>query len=70
MPFIALGLPFMLATTPPLVKYGTCPLGYYSSGAYCVPTTREAPPAIQKVGSCPFGWYSSTPAYCSRTGGQ
>ena len=45
----------------PLPKVGGCPLGYYSSGSYCVPskssTTRGA---LEKIGnSCPLGFYSS-----------
>ena len=44
----------------PLPKVGSCPLGYYSSGSYCVPSgggnTRGA---IEKSGSCPLGFYSS-----------
>ena len=53
----------VLAQQPiqPLPKVGSCPVGYYSSGAYCVPsksgTTRGA---IEKSGSsCPIGFYSS-----------
>lgn len=42
----------------PLIKNGTCPSGYYSSGAYCVPT-QSAKFAIAKVGSCPYAYYSS-----------
>ncbi len=49
----------------PLPKVGGCPLGYYASGSYCVPskssTTRGA---LEKTGgSCPLGFYSSG-AYC------
>ena len=45
----------------PLPKVGGCPLGYYSSSGYCVPSkggnTRGA---IEKSGnSCPLGFYSS-----------
>lgn len=45
----------------PLPKLGGCPLGYTSSGDYCVPgrsgTSRGA---IQKSGGgCPLGFYSS-----------
>ena len=45
----------------PLPKLGGCPLGYYASGSYCVPsksgTTRGA---LEKTGnSCPLGFYSS-----------
>lgn len=49
----------------PLPKIGSCPLGYYSSGAYCVPSTNShTRGAIEKVGSsCPLGFYTSG-AYC------
>jgi hypothetical protein len=45
----------------PLPKVGGCPLGYYSSSGYCVPSkggnTRGA---IEKSGAgCPLGFYSS-----------
>ena len=49
----------------PLSKSGSCPIGYYSSSGYCVPSkggnTRGA---IEKIGSsCPIGFYSSG-EYC------
>jgi len=49
----------------PLPKVGGCPLGYYSSGNYCMPNkggnTRGA---LEKSGnSCPLGFYSSG-RYC------
>lgn len=49
----------------PLPKIGSCPLGYYSSGSYCVPgSNRQTRGAIEKVGSsCPLGFVSSG-AYC------
>ena len=45
----------------PLPKVGSCPLGYYSSGSYCVPSTSgNTRGAIEKSGnSCPLGFYSS-----------
>jgi hypothetical protein len=45
----------------PLPKVGSCPLGYYSSGSYCVPSTSSnTRGAIEKVaGGCPLGFYSS-----------
>ena len=53
----------VLAQQPilPLPILGGCPLGYYSSGSYCVPSksgnTREA---LEKTGNgCPLGFYSS-----------
>lgn len=45
----------------PLPKVGACPLDYYSSGGYCVPSkSGTSRGAIEKVGgSCPLGFYSS-----------
>ena len=46
----------------PLPKVGGCPLGYYSSGSYCVPSqSGNTRGAIEKMGgsSCPLGFYSS-----------
>ena len=45
----------------PLPKVGGCPLGYYSSGGYCVPSKgSNTRGAIEKSGnSCPLGFYSS-----------
>jgi hypothetical protein len=49
----------------PLPKVGSCPLGYYSSGSYCVPSrSGNTRGAIEKAGgSCPLGFYSSG-GYC------
>ena len=46
----------------PLVRNSSCPSGYYSSGAYCVPN-NNAKFAIERLGSCPSGYYSSS-TYC------
>ena len=45
----------------PLPKAGGCPLCYYASGGYCVPSRSGKPRgAIEKSGkSCPLGFYSS-----------
>ena len=45
----------------PLPKVGGCPLGYYSSGSYCVPSTSgNTRGANEKSGAgCPLGFYSS-----------
>jgi len=45
----------------PLQKVGGCPLGYFSSGSYCVPSkSGNTRGAIEKSGSsCPLGFYSS-----------
>jgi len=49
----------------PLPKLGACPLGYYSSNGYCVPSSSSGTRgAIEKTGSrCPLGFYSSG-TYC------
>ncbi|MEY4808577.1 MAG: hypothetical protein RLZZ206_2966 [Cyanobacteriota bacterium] len=49
----------------PLPKVGGCPLGYYSSGGYCVPSSGgNTRGAIEKSGAgCPLGFYSSG-SYC------
>ena len=55
----------------PLPKVGGCPLGYYSSGGYCVPSSGgNSRGAIEKVGGgCPFGFYSSG-NYCLSSPGN
>ena len=49
----------------PLPKVGSCPLGYYSSGGYCVPSSGgNTRSAIEKrEAGCPLGFYSSG-SYC------
>ena len=59
----ALSVGSALAQQPvrPLPKVGGCPLGYYSSGGYCVPSSGgNTRGAIEKSGAgCPLGFYSS-----------
>jgi hypothetical protein len=45
----------------PLPKVGGCPLGYYSSDGYCLPSSGgNTRGAIEKSGAgCPLGFYSS-----------
>jgi hypothetical protein len=45
----------------PLPRVGDCPLGYYASGSYCVPSrSGNTRGAIEKAGnSCPLGFYAS-----------
>ena len=45
----------------PITKTGSCPLGYYSSGNYCVPSSSgNTRGAIEKSSSsCPLGFFSS-----------
>jgi hypothetical protein len=52
----------------PLPKMGGCPLGYYSSAGYCVPSKgSNTRGAIEKSGAgCPLGWYSSG-GYCVKS---
>ena len=49
----------------PLLKVGSCPIGYYSSSGYCVPSKNgNVRGAIEKVGNgCPIGFYASG-SYC------
>ncbi len=46
----------------PILKNGSCPTGYRTSGKYCVPG-KSARFALQKVGSCPTG-YRTSGKYC------
>jgi hypothetical protein len=69
-------MPTLLALTllaqlgTPIQKVGpACPLGYYSQGAYCTPSTGVGryTEAIPKAGNtCPWGFYRQGD-YCSRT---
>ena len=45
----------------PLPRVGSCPLGDFTSGSYCVPSrSGNTRGAIEKSGnSCPLGFYSS-----------
>jgi hypothetical protein len=45
----------------PLTKIGSCPLGYFSSGSYCIPSAGgPSRGALEKSGaSCPLGFYTS-----------
>jgi len=66
--FASLGLlaPGALAQQPvqPIQKIGSCPLGYYTSGSYCVPSKgNSSRGAIEKNGNCPIGFYTSG-GYC------
>jgi hypothetical protein len=50
----------------PVPRVGSCPIGYYISAGYCVPS-RTAKPAIVKNGTtCPLGYYS-TGSFCKQT---
>ena len=59
-PALAAGILVAQQPVQPLPKVGSCPLGYYSSGGYCVPSSGgNSRGAIEKSGSCPLGFYSS-----------
>ena len=45
-----------------VIKNGSCPSGWNSSGKYCVPG-NNAKAIVPKNGSCPSGWNSSG-KYC------
>jgi hypothetical protein len=55
----------------PLPKVGGCPLGYYASGSYCVPSkSGNVRRGLEKTGgSCPLGFYSSG-SYCVSSPGS
>ena len=56
------GAAFALPPASPIIKNGSCPAGYSSSGNYCKPGSN-ARYAVPKNGSCPAG-YSSSGKYC------
>ena len=60
--FLTLALASPSFGQEPVVKAGSCPSGYSTSGQYCVPG-RNARPALPKIGSCPSG-YSTSGDYC------
>jgi hypothetical protein len=45
----------------PFADPGGCPSGYYRSGGFCAPTSRDSQPAVPKPpgANCPSGWYQS-----------
>jgi hypothetical protein len=61
------GTLLLLLLATPVVKVGTCPVGWYTSGAYCIPSratpSTNSRDVIQKVGTCPLGW-STQSSYC------
>ena len=40
----------------PIVKKGSCPLGYRKEGNYCIPRSTNTPLVIEKKGKCPPGF--------------
>jgi hypothetical protein len=64
-----LSLALTLAQVIPVIRVGhTCPLGYYTQGNYCVPSSASRPKqAINSAGGvCPLGMYTFS-SYCVRT---
>ena len=57
----------MPPSAQPVIKNGSCPSGYVSSGNYCVPSGDRSRFAITKSGSCPSGYISSGD-YCLASG--
>jgi hypothetical protein len=56
----------VLAISQPIPRLGMCPVSYYSSGSYCIPSRGSDKEAIDRRGKfCPLGWYSSG-EYCVR----
>ena len=52
----------VISVNAQVIKNGSCPSGWGSSGKYCVPG-NNAKAIVQKNGSCPSGWGSSV-NYC------
>ena len=50
----------------PLPRVGGCPLGYYISNSYCVPSPTAKSAIVKQGSTCPLGYYS-TGAYCKQT---
>lgn len=62
----------VMAQAVPVPRVGSsCPLGFYVSSGYCVPSAGNKNQwAIQKEGpSCPFGSYPSG-SYCVKSYGR
>jgi len=70
MPSTLLAMALLAQLGTPIQKAGpSCPLGYYSQGAYCTPSkgVGRYTEAIPKAGSaCPWGFYRQGD-YCTRT---
>ncbi|MCF8004882.1 MAG: hypothetical protein K9L32_11905 [Chromatiaceae bacterium] len=47
----------------PIPKVGSCPVGYRTSGGYCIPLESTDKEVIIKLESCPSG-YRTSGNYC------
>lgn len=57
----------VLIAAEPVQKIGSCPLGYYTQGSYCVPSQVNPRPAIERYNKqCPLGWYTNG-NYCIKS---
>jgi hypothetical protein len=54
-----------LAQSIPVIKYGQCPTGTYSSSGSCVPR-GNVQVFVNGDGPCPAGWTRSARYYCVR----
>jgi hypothetical protein len=58
----------VLPQPKPGVPGASCPFGYTSSGAFCIPSQRaQTAVPLPANGSCPWGWTRSG-SYCLRSG--
>jgi hypothetical protein len=62
-------IPVVVRAQQPMLKVGSCPSGYHTSGNYCVPSRADAGVALQKSGACPSGYFTSG-NYCVSTKGN
>ncbi len=51
------------ADQQPIPKVGRCPVGYRTSGSYCIPLQSSDKEVIIKLESCPSG-YRTSGNYC------
>lgn len=63
--FVLMTLPTGASAQNAILRNGSCPPGYNTSGNYCIKTDYGRP-AIDRVGACPPG-YSTSGNYCLRS---